>query len=117
MPLNPLWITRQFKEVAPLCESETCNAEQFSLMLTQREWREGFLAERMQDEILQEQILIETEGERIGQINALSVIEFLATPARLVSLLVSVVWFILATANLRILSAKPSLAEIFMRRV
>lgn len=68
LPLNPLWITRQFKEVAPLCEGETCNAEQFSLMLTQREWREGFLAERMQDEILQEQILIETEGERIGQI-------------------------------------------------
>lgn len=30
-------------------------------MLQRREWREGFLAERMQDEILQEQILIETE--------------------------------------------------------
>jgi Lon-like ATP-dependent protease len=80
LPLNPLWITRQFKEVAPLCEGETCNAEQFSLMLAQREWREGFLAERMQDEILQEQILIETEGERIGQINALSVIEFPGHP-------------------------------------
>ncbi len=37
-------------------------------MLQQREWREGFLAERMQDEILQEQILIETEGERIGKL-------------------------------------------------
>ncbi|STJ12167.1 protease La [Escherichia coli] len=49
-------------------------------MLQQREWREGFLAERMQDEILQEQILIETEGERIGQINALSVIEFPGHP-------------------------------------
>ncbi|SPW39777.1 protease La [Escherichia coli] len=34
----------------------------------------------MQDEILQEQILIETEGERIGQINALSVIEFPGHP-------------------------------------
>lgn len=80
LPLNPLWIIRQFKEVAPLCESETCTAEQFSLMLAQREWREGFLAERMQDEILQEQILIETEGEQIGQINALSVIEFPGHP-------------------------------------
>lgn len=80
LPLNPLWIIRQFKEVAPLCESDTCNAEQFGLMLAQREWREGFLAERMQDEILQEQILIETEGERIGQINALSVIEFPGHP-------------------------------------
>ncbi|MDN8599733.1 Lon protease family protein [Citrobacter sp. S2-9] len=80
LPLCPLWIARQFKEVAPLCEGEICNAEQLRLMLAQREWREGFLAERMQDEILQEQILIETEGERIGQINALSVIEFPGHP-------------------------------------
>jgi Lon-like ATP-dependent protease len=49
-------------------------------MFAQREWREGFLAERMQDEILLEQILIETEGEQIGQINALSVIEFPGHP-------------------------------------
>ena len=40
----------------------------------------GCLAQRYQDEILQEQILIETEGERIGQINALSVIEFPGHP-------------------------------------
>lgn len=80
LPLCPLWIARQFKEVAPLCEGDTCGAEALSLMLARREWREGFLAERMQDEILQEQILIETEGERVGQINALSVIEFPGHP-------------------------------------
>lgn len=34
----------------------------------------------MQEEILQEQILIETEGECVGQINALSVIEFPGHP-------------------------------------
>ncbi|ECC3873497.1 Lon protease family protein [Salmonella enterica] len=80
LPLCPLWIARQFKEAVPLCEGETCDAEALSLMLARREWREGFLAERMQDEILQEQILIETEGERVGQINALSVIEFPGHP-------------------------------------
>lgn len=80
LPLCPLWIARQFKEAAPLCEDDTCSAEALSLMLARREWREGFLAERMQDEILQEQILIETEGERVGQINALSVIEFPGHP-------------------------------------
>jgi predicted ATP-dependent protease len=37
--------------------------------------REGYLAERMRDEILLDQIMIDTEGECIGQINALSVIE------------------------------------------
>jgi Lon-like ATP-dependent protease len=49
-------------------------------MLEQRAWREGFLPERMQDELLLEQILVETEGERVGQINALSVIEFPGHP-------------------------------------
>ena len=34
----------------------------------------------MADEILLEQILVETEGERVGQINALSVIEFPCHP-------------------------------------
>ncbi|WLI78580.1 Lon protease family protein [Kosakonia sp. H02] len=80
LPLCPLWLTRQLREVAALSDSETFNAEALQAMLAQREWREGFLAERMQDEILLEQILIETEGERVGQINALSVIEFPGHP-------------------------------------
>ncbi|MEX8986279.1 AAA family ATPase, partial [Salmonella enterica] len=54
LPLCPLWIARQFREASPLCEGDTCGAEALSLMLARREWREGFLAERMQDEILQE---------------------------------------------------------------
>ncbi|MDU1298041.1 MAG: Lon protease family protein, partial [Enterobacter hormaechei] len=80
LPLSPQWILRQCQEVASLCDGDTFSGEQLNLMLQQREWREGFLAERMQDEILQEQILIETEGERIGQSNALSVIEFPGHP-------------------------------------
>ncbi|AIR03982.1 Lon protease [Cedecea neteri] len=80
LPLCPSWISRQLREVAPFTEENSFNAEQLQQMLEQREWREGFLAERMQDEILMEQILIETEGETIGQINALSVIEFPGHP-------------------------------------
>jgi len=76
MPLCPLWIARQLREAAPFTDNDVINAEQLKTMLEQRLWREGFLAERMQDEILLEQILIETEGECIGQINALSVIDF-----------------------------------------
>jgi predicted ATP-dependent protease len=83
-------------------------------MLAQREWREGYLAERMQDEILQEQILIETEGECVGQINALSVIEFPAIRARLANLHVSAASCILAMANLSTLNVKPSWAATFM---
>ncbi|WP_437889402.1 AAA family ATPase [Phytobacter sp. V91] len=80
LPLSVLWLTRQLHEVAAITDDATFNAGDFTTMLTQREWREGFLAERMQDEILLEQILIETEGECVGQINALSVIEFPGHP-------------------------------------
>lgn len=80
LPLCPQWIARQLREAAAFCEGEQITAEEMQTMLARREWREGYLAERIQDEILQEQILIETEGECIGQINALSVIEFPGHP-------------------------------------
>ncbi|ELW9442840.1 Lon protease family protein [Pluralibacter gergoviae] len=80
LPLSPLWLGRQLREAAAFCEGERFSAEQLLTMLAQRQWREGYLAERMQDEILLDQILIETDGEQIGQINALSVIEFPGHP-------------------------------------
>jgi Lon-like ATP-dependent protease len=80
LPLCPSWIGRQLREVAAFTDNETFGAVDLTQMLAQREWREGYLAERMQDEILLEQILIETEGEMVGQINALSVIEFPGHP-------------------------------------
>ena len=80
LPLCPLWLGKQLREVAALTEDESFTGEQLAQMLLQREWREGYLADRMQDEILLEQILVETEGEHVGQINALSVIEFPGHP-------------------------------------
>ncbi|WP_368765952.1 AAA family ATPase, partial [Enterobacter hormaechei] len=80
LPLCPLWIGKQLREVGVISGNGPFTGEQLSQMLAQREWREGYLADRMQDEILLEQILVETEGERIGQINALSVIEFPGHP-------------------------------------
>ncbi|MGF6424490.1 Lon-like ATP-dependent protease [Lelliottia sp. 489] len=80
LPLCPLWISKQLRETGVISGSGTFTGEQFAQMLAQREWREGYLADRMQDEILLEQILVETEGERVGQINALSVIEFPGHP-------------------------------------
>ncbi|MNB79666.1 Lon protease [compost metagenome] len=80
LPLCPLWISKQLREVGVISGSGEFTGEQFAQMLAQREWREGYLADRMQDEILLEQILVETEGERVGQINALSVIEFPGHP-------------------------------------
>lgn len=79
LPLCPEWLVRQLKEIIPLCEA-TFSAAQYTDMLEQRTWRESFLADRMQDEILLDQILIETDAEQQGQVNALSVIEFPGHP-------------------------------------
>ena len=56
-------------------------------MLQQREWREGFLAERMQDEILQEQILIETEANASGKLTPFRSLNFRVIHALLANLL------------------------------
>lgn len=80
LPLCPEWLKRQLKDVSAYCEGAVFNAAQLQEMFAARAWREGFLAKRIQDEILFDQILIETEGERIGQINALSVVEFPGHP-------------------------------------
>lgn len=80
LPLSPLWIGRQLREAAAFCEGELISGTEMQTMLERREWREGYLAERMRDEILLDQIMIDTEGECIGQINALSVIEFPGHP-------------------------------------
>ncbi|MEE4411349.1 MULTISPECIES: Lon protease family protein [unclassified Serratia (in: enterobacteria)] len=80
LPLSPLWIGQQLSEAALYAEEESITAKAFEAALNAREWRESYLAERMQDEIELGQILIETEGEVVGQINGLSVLEYPGHP-------------------------------------
>jgi len=78
LPLCPRWLRRQMQEAA--LHGDALNAEALKDALEARQWRESFLADRMRDEILLNQIMIETEGEAVGQINGLSVIEFPGHP-------------------------------------
>ncbi|WP_058969352.1 AAA family ATPase [Type-D symbiont of Plautia stali] len=78
LPLCPRWLRRQLQETA--LHGDNMNAEALKDALEAREWRESYLAERMRDEILLNQIMIETEGEVVGQINGLSVVEFPGHP-------------------------------------
>jgi Lon-like ATP-dependent protease len=80
LPLDPQWLGRQLQDAALYSEDDRLSAQNLQDALSTREWREGFLPERIRDEILLDQILIETEGEMIGQINALSVMEFPGHP-------------------------------------
>ena len=78
LPLCPRWLLRQIRESSLMGESIT--AETLRDALDARLWRENYLNERMRDEILLKQILIETEGEVVGQINGLSVVEYPGHP-------------------------------------
>ena len=108
LPLCPRWLRRQLQEAA--LHGETLNGEALKEALEARQWRESFLADRMRDEILLNQIMIETEGEVVGQINGLSVIEFPAIHVRGASRHASPVLCIRAMASLPTWSAKRSLA-------
>lgn len=78
LPLCPRWLLRQIRESSLMGES--ISAETLRDALDARLWRENYLNERMRDEILLKQILIETEGEVVGQINGLSVVEYPGHP-------------------------------------
>lgn len=78
LPLCPRWISRQL--TAAFGDNGTLSAESLTAALEARQWRENYLPERMLEEISQEQVLIETEGTAIGQINGLSVLDFPGHP-------------------------------------
>lgn len=79
LPLSPTLIARTLREAA-LHSNDVIDAQALNETLASRRWREGYLAERMHDEIELGQILIETEGEVVGQINGLSVLEYPGHP-------------------------------------
>lgn len=80
LPLCPLWLTHQLKYIALYAQDKEIDAQTLIDAIATRRWREGYLHERMQDEIELGQILIETEGYVVGQVNGLSVLEYPGYP-------------------------------------
>ncbi|PWC14248.1 Lon protease [Brenneria roseae subsp. americana] len=80
LPLCPLWLTHQLKYVALYAQDRQISAQTLIDAVATRRWREGYLYERMQDDIELGQIRIETEGYVIGQVNGLSVLEYPGYP-------------------------------------
>ncbi|MFP9229753.1 AAA family ATPase [Pectobacterium cacticida] len=81
LPLCPRWLISQLKYASLYARDGKITEQSLVDAVTGRQWREGYLRERMQDEIELGQILIETEGDVIGQVNGLSVLEFPGHPA------------------------------------
>lgn len=80
LPLCPQWLTRRLKEAALYGSQQVLTAAAFTDSERTRIWRESYLSERMQYEIADGQIIVETEGQVVGQVNALSVLDFPGHP-------------------------------------
>jgi Lon-like ATP-dependent protease len=80
LPLCPQWLTHQLAEATLYIEENTITAHALEAALNTRDWRNSYLAERMQDGIELGQILVDTEGQVVGQINGLSVLEYPGHP-------------------------------------
>ncbi|EMT6576969.1 MULTISPECIES: AAA family ATPase [Providencia] len=80
LPLDILWLVRSLVDASHYHVNHLLTQESFNQANENRQWRHSFLAERTQDDILQEQIFVKTEGEVIGQVNGLSVLQYPGHP-------------------------------------
>ncbi|WP_193014227.1 MULTISPECIES: AAA family ATPase [Gammaproteobacteria] len=80
LSLDLEWILRQLRYAMRFNHDAYLNADALKKAEENRLWRHSYLLERSRDEILQDQIMIQTEGEAVGQINGLSVLDYPGYP-------------------------------------
>lgn len=80
LSLDLEWILRQLRYAIRFNHDAYLNADALKKAEENRLWRHSYLLERSRDEILQDQVMIQTEGEAIGQINGLSVLDYPGYP-------------------------------------
>ena len=78
--ISPLMLKNMLTETALFSQSTSLSAVDFERYFLHKAEQFGFLREQTYDSILQEQIYVATEGEMVGQINGLSIIEYPGTP-------------------------------------
>ncbi|WP_157989763.1 AAA family ATPase [Candidatus Erwinia haradaeae] len=80
LPLDLDWISTQVQEAILYSDGQIISGENLQQAMNARIWREGCLAENILNDIIKEQVHIDTKGAVIGQINALSIIEYPGHP-------------------------------------
>lgn len=75
VPLCPIWHNSLLSEAAIESENQEITPEHITQALEHKYFRESYLPERAVDDILDGQVIIETDGEQVGQVNALTVID------------------------------------------
>ncbi|AEW44643.1 Lon-like ATP-dependent protease [Serratia symbiotica str. 'Cinara cedri'] len=83
LPLSLMWIRQQLSEAALYTKEKVITAIAFQAALSTREWRNSYLEECALRDIKLGQLLIATEGEIIGQINGLSILDYPGHPLSL----------------------------------
>ena len=82
VPLCPLWFQNLFEEIAVQMDKSqpVIEGEHIQTALVSKHQRVNYLPERALDDIHFGQVFIDTEGEHIGQVNGLTVIEIPGHP-------------------------------------
>lgn len=80
LPLNRVWLINCLAEANQFQQDNLLTAKSFNTAMQQRQWRNGYLAKRCLNNILQKQVFIKTEGKMIGQINGLSIMQYSGHP-------------------------------------
>ncbi|MDE1514161.1 Lon protease family protein [Vibrio sp. dsl-7] len=79
-PLCLMWHRALLEEACLEVQDQSITAEHIEQALDKRYLRESYLPERALDDILDGQVIIETQGEQVGQVNGLTVIEVAGHP-------------------------------------
>ncbi|KQA16883.1 S16 family serine protease [Vibrio metoecus] len=79
-PLCIMWHRALLEEARLESQNQRIEAEHVEMALDKRYLRESYLPERALDDILDGQVIIETQGEQVGQVNGLTVIEVAGHP-------------------------------------
>lgn len=80
LSLDLEWLLRQLRYAIRFNHEAYLTADALKKAEENRLWRHSYLLERSRDEILQDQVMIQTEGEAVGQINGLSVLDYPGYP-------------------------------------
>ncbi|HGH6015399.1 TPA: S16 family serine protease [Vibrio mimicus] len=79
-PLCLMWLRALLEEARFESQNQLIDEEHIEMALDKRYLRESYLPERALDDILDGQVIIETQGEQVGQVNGLTVIEVAGHP-------------------------------------
>lgn len=80
MPLDIMWYLAIFFESVSTCDGEQITEKDIDSAIDAKYYREAYLPERARSDILDGQVIIETQGECVGQVNGLTVIDVSGHP-------------------------------------